>query len=176
MKRAVGLAIPLLAANLLAMTGDPAPASREITASCAEVNTAARTLFQERGFTTSPDSACPQCLTLTTKHLHDPRGHSLWNVRTVMHRYMRLSQEKDVWGAWYAHTQLKTDGKLRLNPTPQGCRAQLLFEYGWYAAEFLVIVPVDGDPASRPSNLKLETEYLDAIAQQIAADQTAAQQ
>ncbi len=33
---------------------------------------------------------------------------------------------------------------------------------------FLVAVSVDGDPASRPSNLRLEKEYLEAIAEHVS--------
>ena len=86
-----------------------------------------------------------------------------------MHRYMSIGHEQDTPGAWYVHSHLTTAGELILTPESQGCRAQLLFHFSWYATEFLVIVPVDGDPATRPSNLRLEDEYLTALAKVSAA-------
>jgi hypothetical protein len=65
---------------------------------------------------------------------------------------------------WYAHSSIDTIARLTLNPEGPSCRATLLFTYSWYGAQFFIVVPVDGDPESRPSNLQLENLYLDRLA------------
>ncbi|HWZ52545.1 MAG TPA: hypothetical protein VNW54_13880 [Granulicella sp.] len=124
---------------------------RERRLSASRVKSARRPT--ERGFKVAPNPACPDCYRLHSDHLQDADGHALANVRTVMHRYMTLHEGPDIPGAWYVHTGLTTRGELRLaaTDTDKGCRAQLLFHYGWYATEFLVVVPVDGDPARGPA-------------------------
>lgn len=161
----MGLVLLLLSAPVAAEE----PASRTFAASCADVRPVALAKLKERGFDVAPSPACPDCYHLQSRRLQDADGHALASVRTMMNRYMTVHDSRDTPGAWYVHSGLTTRGDLRLAPAGNGCRAQLLFHYTWYATEFLVVVPVDGDPASRPSNLKLESQYLDRIAQQIAA-------
>lgn len=157
--------LSLLLLSNSASAADPLPATQHLASSCTVAAVAATSLFRSHGFEVTPDKTCPNCLALETTHLHDLQGHSLTKVRTVMHRYMNIGREHDIFGAWYLHTRLTTNGNLTLTPDAQGCRARLLFQYTWYATEFLVLFPIDGDPASRPSNLKLEADYLAALAQ-----------
>ena len=143
------------------------PAARTIPGTCAETSTAAAQTFHDRGFEVSASTVCPGCLSLRTTDLRDPHGHRL-DVRAVMRRLVTIGHEQDVPGAWYVHSHLTTTGELTLHSEANGCRAQLLFHYAWYATEFLVIVPVDGDAATRPSNLALEGDYLRELAKSVA--------
>jgi len=144
-------------------------ARRSFDLPCSELQTAAVTFFEHDGFTLHADSSCGDCFSGETEHLRDARGHHL-STHATLKRYMDTSGDgKDVFGAWYVHRGLDTTAKLVLRPTREyGCAASLRFSYFWYAMEFLVVVPFDGDKASRPSNLRLENEYLQAIADSIA--------
>ncbi|HWW22348.1 MAG TPA: hypothetical protein VNY78_00540 [Edaphobacter sp.] len=143
-------------------------ATKVFDAPCSEVKPVAITFFQHNGLILNPEVSCENCLIGTTGHLEDARGHVL-STHAAIKRYMDTSKDgKDIFGAWHIHTDLETTAKLTLQPTHDNvCTAKLLFFYSWYATEFLVAVPVDGDKASRPSNLRLETEYLQAIAAQL---------
>lgn len=179
MRNAPWLSLLLGAALLHGQT----PVSHSFPQTCADVQSAALALFQHNGLPLSPDPACPLCFTGKTEHLKDAASHTVRSTGLAMKRYMDTSRDgRDIPGAWHVHRGLTTSANLRLlqqSPDPQdpqdppgsagsaGCTAHLLFHYSWYATEILVILPVDGDPASRPSNLRLEHEYLDRIASNV---------
>ncbi len=136
-----------------------------IAAPCSKVAPIAQEKFTANGFTIMPESRCHFCYQLRAIRLKDSEGHTISNVRKAMHRYMSAGKEQDAAGAWYVHSGLMAGGELQFSDTKGSCEAQLLFHYSWYATEFLVFIPVDGDPATRPSNLMLEQAYLAAIAE-----------
>ena len=138
---------------------------------CEIIRPAAQALLEKRGFTVVADK-CVDCLLLQSKHLQTPNGHRVLLTETAIERYMDTSGDgKLPPGSWIAHSPLKTAGEMRLQQISGQCNVQLLFRYSWYAGQFLIIFPVDGDPASRPSNLRLEREYLAAIAAHTGASQ-----
>jgi hypothetical protein len=164
------ICIAALLAITSACSAQQADATRPFSAPCSEVSPASLIYFRHNGLVLNPDSTCKDCFIGETAHLTDTHGHSI-SAHSALKHYMDTSHDgKDVFGAWYVHTQLKTIAKLRFEPAAQDtCIAHLLFVYSWYATEFLVAVPFDGDYASRPSNLRLEKEYLAAIAQNISS-------
>jgi hypothetical protein len=161
-------------ATMLAITSASPAQQKDATRSfpilCSELQPAAIKWFQHNGLVLFPDPSCPNCFIGKTAHIADTKGHTI-STHTALKRYMDTSHDgKDIPGAWHLHIGLDTVAKLKFEPAIQNtCTAHLLFLYSWYATEFLVAVPVDGDPASRPSNLLLEKEYLEAIAQNVPA-------
>ncbi len=163
MRNALWLSL-LIATALHAETS----ASHSFPQPCPELQSAALALFQHNGLPLTPDPACPLCFTGKTEHLKDAAGHPVHGARTAIKRYMDTSRDgRNIPGAWLVHRDLTTTANLRLEQTATACTGHLLFGYSWYATEILVILPVDGDPASRPSNLRLEHEYLDQITKEV---------
>lgn len=167
MRNASWLSLLLSTALLPAQTS----VSNNFPQPCADVESAALALFEHNRLPLSPDPACPLCFAAKSEHLRDAAGHPVRSTGLAIRRYMDTSRDaRDIPGSWYVHRGLTTRANLRLVPEPPGspvspgCTAHLLFHYSWYATEILVILPVDGDPAARPSNLRLEHEYLDRIA------------
>jgi hypothetical protein len=161
----------LLALSMTALTAVAQQnyATRSFALPCSELKPAAISFFQRNGLILNPDTACDGCFIGATNHPQDPRGHGI-SAHTALKHYTEDASRggKDVVGAWYVHTGLTTTAKLKLQPAGEGsCQASLLFFYLWYATEFIVAMPVDGDPASRPSNLRLENEYLQALADKL---------
>jgi hypothetical protein len=113
-----------------------------------------------------PEAACPACFVSKTSDLHDADGRRL-SAAAAMHRYMQPARRRSNPIVWYAHSSLDTVARLTLSPEDRSCRATLLFTFSWYGAQFFVVIPVDGDSESRPSNLRLEELYLDRLAKSI---------
>lgn len=155
----------LLATTILSTTLAQQPyATKSFDQPCTIVQPAAVSFIQRKGLALAPDTTCNHCFIGTTGHLRDPRDHAV-STRTAMKRYMDLSKNgKDAFGAWYIHNGLEATARLSFQQTQTTCAARLSFFFSWHATEFRGAMPVDGDKASRPSNLHLETEYLDAIA------------
>jgi hypothetical protein len=70
-------------------------------------------------------------------------------------------------GTWTIHNDLEATARLSFRQTQSTCTASLLFLFSWYATEYRGISRVDGVQTSRLSNLRLETDYLEAIAKTI---------
>jgi len=164
-----GLLITLLLLNGSPSPSQPFAAFKSLSVNCPAVKPVALAYFEDHQFQVAPDTRCSECFHLKTTHLRDADNHKLFSSNAVIHKYMDTSKDgRDVFGSWYVHSGMSIAGDLRLYPESGGCKAQLLFKYSWYATEFLVAIPVDGDPASRPSNLRLEHEYLNAVAKHFA--------
>lgn len=136
-------------------------ANRVIPARCSRVEQIAQGYLTERGFR----RACPTCQGLETRRLEDADGRRIRGVEGILARYVEPSPHyKRSFGVWMAHTEPTTKAQVAFHTVPQGCDARLRFVYGWYSTEWLLLIPVDGDPESRASNLLLENSYLERIA------------
>jgi hypothetical protein len=168
MRKGLTLVACLLLAGVRA-SSQPAPATKSLAVNCSSAKPVALAYFEQHGFQVAPTPDCSDCFLLKTTHLRNAQNHRFFSTNTVVRRYADTSHDgKDIFGAWYVHSGMNVLGNFRLRPEINGCKAELLFHYSWYATEFLIAMPVDGDPASRPSNLKLEREYLTNLAKQAA--------
>jgi hypothetical protein len=143
------------------------PATQTFPAACSIVEHAALPFFSARSIVLIPQSDCQGCFIGKTSDLHDAVNKKVSTSR-AMHIYMEPTTRKSNPIVWYAHSSMDTVARLTLKATGDSCQVGLLFNYSWYGAQFIVVMPVDGDPESRPSNLRLEHEYLAAMQQQIA--------
>lgn len=163
----------LLCAVLLCATvagAETAPAAYHTFAQpCDVVKPAAVTYFKDRQMPLAPSASCDTCYQATTKHLHDAEGHRFFSNRKVIEQNTTrdLKYEKIGPLQQIVHVDFRTDTQLQLLPVGNTCQASLRFNYSWYGAALVLGVPVDGDPSSAASNGKLETEYLNALQQQL---------
>lgn len=139
------------------------PAQREFPMRCAAVEQPALEFFQQRGLALAPGKTCSFCFAGETLHLRDAKGKNMSGSK-AMRDDMEPTVRRSNPIVWYAHSKITTSAHLNLRPTGSGCSVSLLFDYAWYGAQFVLVMPVDGDPESRPSNLRLENEYLDTLA------------
>lgn len=172
------LAISMVALTSLfaaAARAEPMYAQRVIPVPCPEVKTVAAELFRRNELILNADN-CEGCMTGTTGHLEDARGHAL-STRSVLKRYTDNTKTGGgAAGTWHVRSGLQATAKLRLEANGErACTASLLFYYLWYANEFRGLMPGDSYQASRPSNLQLEKEYLEAIADKVATASSASQ-
>ncbi len=144
------------------------PAIQTFLAPCTAVEAAARPFFSARSIVLLPQPNCPGCFIGKTTDLHDANGKRVATGQ-AMHLYMEPTKQKSKPVTWFAHSSMDTVAHLTLREENSLCHASLIFHYSWYTAQFLVIVPVDGDPESRPSNLRLEREYLDDLSKHLPA-------
>ncbi len=151
------LLTPLLTAQ------PPVPATRTLPIPCVAAESAARPFFSQRSFVLLPEVNCSTCFIAKTSDLHDDAGHRV-SASRAMHLYIQPTRQKSNPIVWHAHSSIDTLARLTLTPEANGCRATLLFTYTWYGAQFLTLIPVDGDNETRPSNLRLENLYLDQLA------------
>lgn len=142
------------------------PATQTFPAACSIVEHAALPFFSARSIVLMRHSECQGCFIGKTSDLHDAANKKVSTSR-AMHAYMERTTRKSNPIVWYAHSSLDTVAHLTLQPNGDSCQASLLFNYSWYGAQFIIVMPVDGDPESRPSNLRLEHEYLAAMTKQI---------
>ena len=143
---------PLLSAETSALQTYPTP--------CSAVEAAALPFFSARSLTLLPQPNCPGCFIGKTSDLHDATGKKV-TTRQAMHLYMAPPpKRKSNPIVWHAHSSLDTVAYLTLHEENSACHASLVFHYGWYEAQFLVVMPVDGNTDFRPSNLRLEAVYL----------------
>jgi hypothetical protein len=151
---------PLLSAETPALQTYPAP--------CSAVEAAALPFFSTRSLTLLPQPNCSGCFIGKTSDLYDAIGKKV-TTNQAIHLYMAPSaKRKSNPIVWHAHSSLDTVAHLTLHEENSACHASLVFHYGWYDAQFLVAMPVNGDTDFRPSNLRLETEYLNEIAKHLA--------
>ena len=168
MKPALLLATAILSTSTLAQqTLD----SRSFDQPCNKVQPAAVSYIQHTGLALYPDISCDHCFIGTTEYLRDPQGRDV-STKTAIKLYINPAKSKEAPGTWSVPFGLVTSAKLSFQQTPSQqtqptCTAHLLFFFSWYATRFVGAMPHAADPASRPSNLHLETEYLDAIARSI---------
>ena len=166
MKPALLLATAILTTSTLAQQ---TLASRSFNQPCNRVQAAAVSYIQRTGLALYPDITCDHCFIGTTEYLHDPQGHEV-STKTALKLYINPANSKEPVGTWSIPFGLVTTAKLsfqQTQSTPQTqptCTAHLLFFFSWYTSKFIGAMPHPGDQLSRPSNLRLETEYLDAIA------------
>ena len=144
------------------------PAIQTYPAPCSVVEHAALPFFSTRSLSLMPQPNCLGCFIGKTSDLHDAANKKV-STTHALHAYMEPSRRKSNPLAWYAHSSMDTVAHLTFLDVVSTCQTSLIFHYGWYGAQFIVIMPVDGDPESRPSNLRLEKEYLDAIAARISS-------
>jgi len=142
------------------------PATQTFPAACSIVEHAAFPFFSARSIVLLPQPDCQGCFIGKTSDLHDSVNKKVSTSR-AMHAYMEPTTRKSNPIVWYAHSSMDTVAHLTLQLTGDSCRVSLLFNYSWYGAQFIVVMPVDCDPESRPSNLRLEHEYLAAMTKQI---------
>ena len=164
MKPALLLATTLLTTTAIAQQ---TYATKSFDQPCAIVQPAAVSFIQRKGLALAPDITCIHCFIGTTGHLRDPQNHAI-STRTAMKQYVDLTKpDKDALGTWHIQNDLEAIARLSFQQTQSTCTASLLFIFTWYRTEFRGALPAGGDQASRPSNLQLETEYLQAIAKAI---------
>jgi hypothetical protein len=144
------------------------PALHVFPAPCSAVETTAFPFFSGKSLPLSPQNNCPGCFIGKTSTLYDTAGKKVGTTR-AMHLYMEPTTRRSNPIVWYEHSSMNTVAHLALREESSTCHVSLLFSYGWYGAQFIVFVPVDGDPESRPSNLRLEKEYLDEIAKHFSS-------
>src|SRR5271154_3210474 len=138
------------------------PALQTFPAPCSAVEATALPFFSTRSLTLMPQPNCLGCFIGKTSDLHDAANKKV-STTHALHAYMEPSKRKSNPLAWYAHSSMDTVAHLTFLDVGSTCQASLIFHYGWYGAQFILIMPVDGDSESRPSNLRLEKEYLDEI-------------
>ncbi len=166
MKLALLLSTTLLATTTLAQQ---TYATRTFNHPCAAIQPAALSFIQRKGLALFPDITCDHCFIGSTGHLRDSEDHAV-STKTAMKLYTDPAKSsKDVPGAWYIHNGLEAAARLSFRQAQSTCTASLLFIFSWYSTEFRGIMPSIGDQVSRPSNLHLETEYLEAIAKTITS-------
>ena len=142
-------------------------ATKSFNQPCAAVQSAAVSFIQHKGIALFPDITCDHCFIGTTGHLRDPEDHAI-STKTAMKLYTDAAKNtKTAPGTWAIHNDLEATARLSFRQTQSTCTASLLFIFSWYATEYRGIARVDTVQASRPSNLHLETDYLEAIAKTI---------
>jgi hypothetical protein len=141
-------------------------ATKSFNQPCAAVQSAAVSFIQHKGLGLLTDITCDHCFIGTTGHLRDPEDHAI-STKTAIKLYTNAASDKTAPGTWAIHTDLEATARLSFRQIQSTCTASLLFLFSWYATEYRGIMRVDGVQASRPSNLHLETDYLEAIAKTI---------
>jgi hypothetical protein len=144
------------------------PALQTFSAPCSAVEATALPFLSARSLVLLPQPNCPGCFIGKTSDLHDAANKKV-STTHALHAYMEPIKRKSNPLAWYAHSSMDTVAHLTFLDVGSTCQTSLIFHYGWYGAQFIVIMPVDGDPESRPSNLRLEKEYLDEMAKHISS-------
>jgi hypothetical protein len=143
---------------------EPMYAQKVISVPCTEVKTVATELFRRNELILNMDN-CEGCMTGTTGHLEDARGHAISTRAALKHYTDNTKTGGGAAGTWHVRSGLQATAKLRLEANgASACTVSLLFYYLWYADEFRGLLPTDTYQASRPSNLQLEKEYLEVIA------------
>ena len=161
MKPALLLLTTLLTATALSQQ---TYATKSFNQPCAAVQPAAVSFIQHKGLGLVPDITCDHCFIGTTGHLRDSDDHAV-STKTAMKLYTDAAKNsKTAPGTWAIHNDLEATARLSFRQTQSTCTASLLFIFSWYATEYRGIARVDAVQASRPSNLHLETDYLEAIA------------
>ena len=157
------LATTILTTSTLAQ---PTLASRSFDQPCNKVQAAAVTYIQRTGLALYPDITCDHCFIGTTEYLRDPQGHDV-STKTALKLYINPANGKEPVGTWSIPFGLVTSTKLSFQQNQSTCTVHLLFFFSWSESKFIGAMPHSGDQLSRPSNLRLETAYLDAIARSI---------
>jgi hypothetical protein len=163
MKRVLLLSTTLLTTAALAQQ---TYATKSFNQPCAAVQSAAVSFIQHKGIALFPDITCDHCFIGTTGHLRDPEDHAI-STKTAIKLYTKAASDKTARGTWAIHNDLEATARLSFQQTQSTCTASLLFLFSWYATEYRGIARIDGVQTSRPSNLQLEADYLEAIAKTI---------
>jgi hypothetical protein len=137
-------------------SAQPGYVQRELNTTCEKAQTAARTYLKTRGFTEPQCGNCPNSLK-TPKDLLDSKGKGVGTIRIRR----ELSRVKVPFWLW--SSPLHAAVFISAKPLTDGCRLAMLINF--YSLHSMVVgfIPV-GESLGLPSNGRLETEYLDAIA------------
>ncbi len=148
---------------------DTPPVEYTFSQPCDAVRPDTLAYFQRQAFSLTSDPSCTDCLTGSTKKLHDEEGHRLFSNRNVISKYTTddLKYQRPGPLAQIVHTNLSTSANLRFIPEGSSCRIAVHFLYTWYGTELVLGFPVDGDRGHSYSNGILEAAYLHALQQQI---------
>ncbi len=151
---------------------DTKPVEHIFAESCDVVRPAMLAYFQKQDWPLTPTSSCTNCLTGTSRKLHDGAGHRLTSNRNAIKNYTTYALQYEQPGplAFIVHPQMQAKATLHLDPMGSSCHIAMHFLYSWYGAELVLGFPVDGDTASGYSNGKLETSYLHALQQHFVSN------
>jgi hypothetical protein len=166
MQRRMVLSLALITATPVIALQTEIPATLTYPTSCSSIQAAALPFFSARGISLLAQPNCPGCLIGKTSDLHDAANKKI-STTHAMHTYMQPTVRKSNPLVWYTHSSMDAVAHLTLLDVGSTCQASLIFHYSWYGAQMIVVMPVDGDSESRPSNLRLEKEYLDEIAKHL---------
>lgn len=151
------------------------PVAHQFSAPCSVVKPKTIAFFEQHNWRIDPANPCPDCFTGETRKPTDANGHRMFSNRNIIKQYTtyNIQHERPAGPAWIVHTQLGISAKLRFAiSTADTCTTELAFTYGWYGAEMMLGVPIDGDRAGGKSNLQLERAYLDRIDKELRSKQT----
>jgi len=160
----VSLVVALGPADLAAAQNQAYSNTRVFPRDCATVRGSAEGFLNKLGAHLEPVSGRPDTLSFSLP-FRDAEGRRIGR-RKAMKKYMgpeRFPGDHVYFPWWVAARSKQMKGIMHVAETPEGCEARLEHHYEWYDMLFLLFFPVDGDPAGRPSNNRLESEYLDEI-------------